>query len=262
MRYLIEVFVLQLKCSTIYRANWLFSAAAEFIPLAGLLMYLSGVFPAADAVHGYSKPELITYYVITFALSGWIPTVWYEVGNNIRTGQVSSYLLKPVSYFWHYAVRQFAVSLSYVLFCAGFVIALVLSFPGNFLLPGSPSQAVLFLVSAGMAFQLAYQVGYLIHLSAFWVDDLTGILSVVYLLQTVLSGQLFPIDFLPGPIARVVAWMPFPYIFYLPAKVYLGAPGSETLAGLATAAAWLLLTGLAIRGAWSAGLRIYHARGG
>jgi len=262
LRYVADVLKLQIRRSTLYRANLYFSAIAELIPLVGLLLYLGGAFRGVASINGYSDVELTTYYFLGFLLSGWVPTVWYEVGLNIRTGDLNTYLLRPPHYLVHFAVRQLAVSLVYVVIVGSLGILVCLAFPGRVTLPPNPGNLLLSLAAALMAFQLAYQLGCLAHLSAFWLDDLKGILSATYLLQTLLSGQVFPIDFLPSTLASVTKVLPFAYIYWFPARVYLGTTAAQQLQGFAVMGLWIIVTGLALRALWSKGLRVYHARGG
>jgi ABC-2 type transport system permease protein len=262
MRFLAEVFLVQLRRTTTHRANWYFSLLAEAIPLLGLLLYLEGIFPSYGLIYGYGRDDLLTYYVVGLVLSSWIPSVWYEVGNNIRTGRLNSYLLRPSSYLGYFEARQIAVNIGYCLLSVLFAAILGLSFPGSMTLPPSIFHAVAFVVSSLCAFQLAYQVGYLAHLSAFWLDDFAGTLSVTYLVQTVLSGQMFPIDFLPDFAGRILSFTPFPYIVYEPLRVYLGVDPRSTYRGILVCLAWIAITGLMTRLVWNAGLKRYDARGG
>lgn len=257
-----ESFVQQVRSIATYRANLWFSLAAEAIPLLGLVLYLGGVFPAHEVLYGYTRADMLTYYVAGLVLTAWIPTVWWEVGENIRSGALNTYLLRPKSYFWYFWTCQFAVNVWYTSMSLVFAGVLALIFPGSLQPPASLFHGAMFPFTALMAFQLAYQTGYLIYLSAFWIEDVSGLLSVTYLVQTVACGQLFPLDFLPSWASKVASFLPFPYWFFFPLKVYMGLPFDQVLQGIGIAAGWIVLTGVGIKLVWIAGLRRYDARGG
>ena len=262
MRYYAESFVQQIRQSAAYRANLWFSLAAEAIPLLGVLLYFLGVMPEAGTLNGYSQKDMLTYYVLGLLLVAWIPTVWWEVGENIRQGTLNSYLLRPKSYFGYFLSCQGAVSALYTAMSVVFVGALTLLFPGSLRPPPNVFCGAGFLVSSLLGFLLAYQTGYLICLSAFWVEDVTGLLSVTYLLQSVACGQLFPLDFLPRWAYEAIRWSPFPYWFFFPLKIYMGLSKGEILNGLGVTLLWLGITGGFIRVVWNAGIKRYDARGG
>lgn len=245
-----------------YRTNWFFSALAEFIPLIGVVLYLSGVLSASGTIHGYTKQQLMTYYSASFVLAGWIPSVWYEVGNNIRTGRLNGFLLRPVSYFWEFVTKQFAVSLGFVLFYIFFATLVGLAFSDIIFMPKSIDGLLLFFGAALVAFLLAFQIGFLTHLSAFWFDDLMGFLTVSGLLQAFAFGQLFPLDFLPVWLYKALMYTPFAYVYYFPTRIFLGLDGAQIARGFAVSMLWIVLTAIAIRALWGRGLRRYHARGG
>jgi ABC-2 type transport system permease protein len=261
LRFLVDTFLAQLRRTTMRRANWYFSLLAEAIPVLGVGLYVNVAYPPQGLLYGYTRGELLTYYFVGVALSSWIPSVWYEVGNNIRTGRLNTYLLRPASYLGYFEARHLAVNMGYSSLAIVCVAVIGWMFPGTIILP-RPSNVLLFLLSSACAFQLSYQVGYLVHLSAFWVDDFQGSLSVVYLFQSILSGQAFPLDFLPNSIAGIIQYTPFPYLFYEPLRVFLGVSPDIALRGIVIAIAWIAATGIAIRLVWNAGLKRYDARGG
>jgi ABC-2 type transport system permease protein len=234
---------------------------AEAIPILGLVLYLGLAFPEQGLLFGYSRNDLLTYYIVGIAMSSWLPSVWYEVGNNIRNGRLNTYLLRPTSYMGYFEACQLSVNLGYGSLAAACAAIIGWMIPGAVVLPG-PLNFLLFLLSALCAFQLAFQLGYLVHLSAFWVDDFRGSLSVVYVFQSALSGQAFPLDFLEGPIASIIQYTPFPYLFYHPLRIFLGVDPAVALRSLAMTVAWIAVTGLAIPLVWNAGLSRYDARGG
>jgi ABC-2 type transport system permease protein len=74
---------------------------------------------------------------------------------------------------------------------------------------------------------------------------------------------MFPLDLLPPFWAGLLKMLPFQYLAYFPAAVFLGKiSGPELAWGLVTEAAWVLFFFAVSRGLFRWGLRRYSAFGG
>lgn len=97
----------------------------------------------------------------------------------------------------------------------------------------------------------------------FWFLEVTSLLYVVGTLNFFLSGHMFPLDLLPPFWAGLLKTLPFQYLAYFPAMIFLGkVEGAELVRGLSAAAGWACLFFLASRGLLRRGLRRYSAFGG
>ena len=64
----------------------------------------------------------------------------------------------------------------------------------------------------------------------FWFLEVTSLLYIVMTLNFFISGHMLPLDLLPQPWAALLKALPFQYMAYFPAVVFLGkvqgmAPG-------------------------------------
>jgi ABC-2 type transport system permease protein len=83
------------------------------------------------------------------------------------------------------------------------------------------------------------------------------------LMNFLLSGHMFPLELLPGSIGAFVDFLPFKYLAYFPAAVFLGKiDGQEMYVGLAVEAAWVLLFFVLARLLWHRGVQRYSGFGG
>jgi ABC-2 type transport system permease protein len=98
---------------------------------------------------------------------------------------------------------------------------------------------------------------------AFWLLEVTSLLYIVNTLNFFVSGHMFPIDLLPPPWNGLLKVLPFQYLAYFPAAVFLGKiEGQELLQGLLAEAAWALFFFILARWLYRIGLRRYSAYGG
>jgi len=77
------------------------------------------------------------------------------------------------------------------------------------------------------------------------------------------SGQMFPLDLLGPPWDALLKWLPFQYLAYFPAVVFLGEVQGRTLVeGLLRELAWAVFLIFLSRWLFARGLRRYSAYGG
>jgi ABC-2 type transport system permease protein len=78
-----------------------------------------------------------------------------------------------------------------------------------------------------------------------------------------ISGQMFPLDLLPQPWAGLLKVLPFQYMAYFPAVVFLGKiQGWALVLHLLGELAWALAFMVLARVLYRFGLRRYSAYGG
>jgi ABC-2 type transport system permease protein len=100
-------------------------------------------------------------------------------------------------------------------------------------------------------------------LLAFWVLEVSTFIFILFALEYIAGGHMFPLDILPPVIERLVYLTPFPYQMYFPVSIYLGqTTGPDLWQGMATQAGWVVATFVLARVVWARGLKRYSAVGG
>jgi ABC-2 type transport system permease protein len=120
-----------------------------------------------------------------------------------------------------------------------------------------------YVVSLLLAFVVGFYFEACIGMVGFWLLEVTSLLYIVNTLNYFISGHMFPIDLLPSPFPEILKLLPFQYMAYFPAAIFLGkVQGAALWEGLLTEAAWaVILLGMS-RSLFRIGLRRYSAYGG
>lgn len=253
---------MEIQAAAQFRMNFFLSILVEALPLIGLLYLWIFVFNDGGDLYGYSAAQVITYYVIGTAVAGWLPTVWWEVSDNIRDGSLTRFLVLPINYLGYYFSREIASQLVYFSMTLMVILPVILLLH-PYLMLAAPVNLLLFIASLLVGFCLTFMMQSCIHLLAFWFDSVTGFLSVFSLVSAFLSGAFFPLDFLPEPFLRITAVLPFQYLRFTPLQIYLGNIGVRSaLMSLAAAAAYTIVFYLAAGFLWRRGASRYAAPGG
>ena len=129
-----------------------------------------------------------------------------------------------------------------------------------------PTEAGTWLAYAA-SLVLAFLVGFFFETSVgmvgFWFLEVTSLLYIVMTLNFFISGHMLPLDLLPWPWAGLLKMLPFQYMAYFPAVVFLGkVRGRELALGLLAELGWALAFFALSRWLYRRGLRRYGAFGG
>ncbi|RJR25162.1 hypothetical protein C4578_01865, partial [Candidatus Microgenomates bacterium] len=237
----------------------------NFVSFFALVIFWLAIYGVGENVFGYEKSQMITYLIgIAFLRSLVLASRSFEISRHIRRGELSRYLLWPLSINSFWFGRDLAdksINLIFAFFEIGLVI---LIFKLNLYFPQSPANWIFFIVLVLLSTLLYYFLSFCISILAFWTEDVWAtrwLLGIIFL--EFLSGAFFPLDILPGWLSRVVYFTPFPYLVFFPLKIWLGQVAiGESFRVLAITIFWLGLFYFLSSYLWKKGFRKYGAYGG
>jgi ABC-2 type transport system permease protein len=251
-----------------YRFNFLARTLFGFIPLTALLLLWRTIYAGkgdAPTVASYTLAEMISYYLLITlvdALTAVNEDDW-QIAADIKDGNISQFLLKPVDYLWYRLWLFVAGRLTYVAVAFVPLLCLIAVLRQYFVLPPDAGAFVCFLVSLVLTALLQFFLSYATAMLAFWVLEVSTFIFILYAFEYIASGHLFPLDLLPPALERALYFTPFPYQLYFPVAVYMGkVTGAELAQGLLIQLLWVLAAYGAARMAWARGIRHYAAAGG
>ena len=259
-----------------YRADFALGTLMRFLPIVTQIFLWSAVFQGMGVgrtasgnsnglIAGYSYHDFIAYYLLAMlgrAFSS-MPGLAGGIARDIRDGTVKKYLLQPVDMLGFLLCNRVAHKLVYygiALAPFGLVFFLCRSF-----FPGAPSSTTFaaFILSLVLTFVLGFFMEAALGMIGFWFLEVSSLLFVFMLVSFFFSGHMFPIDMLPGCFPAVMRALPFEYLAYFPAAVFLGKiQGTELAVGLAIQAGWAIAFYICAHVAFHYGVRRYSAYGG
>jgi ABC-2 type transport system permease protein len=265
-RKYLSVFNIGLQNTFVYRWNFLLRSLFGVVPLVGTVYIWRAIFEERGAsVGGYEYASMIYYFLLTILVDNLVtPTEdEWQIAADIREGQISAFIIKPVDYlayrlslFWSYRLLYTAVTLP--------PVALIFLFFRHFIT--LPEEGITWLITALsllMAALIQFFIAYSLALLAFWILEISTVVFILYSFEYFLSGHIFPLDIMPAAIQSALKWLPFTYELFFPIAVFLEkVRGRELYEGLAIQAGWMLLTLLLARMLWRRGIRHYQAFGG
>jgi ABC-2 type transport system permease protein len=253
------------KAGIEYRVNILFSLAGAIAPVViqtalWAVLYSGG--GSAD-MFGFSYAQMVAYTVVAQIVSRLVRTGFeYDMNNDIRSGSLDRYLVKPVGYFGY---RLFAFLGDKIVQTAamGALLAAAVAFLSvalGFAL--SIPAVLLFLLGMAAAFILNFLIFWCIGLVGFWLTEVGYLFEAVRIVIIALSGGIFPLSVFGPGAERVLAFLPFRFTIQFPTELLAGrVAAGDILPSFALAGSWILMLAAMAQAAWARGLRRFAAVG-
>lgn len=218
MKKCLSIFKATLKEYFAYRFNFLIWRLRVMISFLIPLFLWSSITQNAS-FNGYNEKNIINYFIYAYLISIFIlSTQTVNIAGQIQNGEIINFLLKPVSFFKYYLIRDLADKFLNVfcsifeLTCLIYIFKLPLSYP-NF------QKFFLFLIFLTIGFFISFFITLAISFIGFYSNEVWAPRFVFMVLIQVLSGIYFPLDLLPKSLFNILLLTPFPYYFFIPIKI-------------------------------------------
>ena len=257
-----QLFTAQFQAAAQYRIQVLLWMLFSVIrPTIFLAAWVAVARARGGAVEGFSAADFAGYY-IGLTLVGHLTAAWnsFEFEWQVRQGALSPKLLRPLHPL-HYAVVEnqvFKIATLPPLSVA--LVLLALTFDVRFTTEWW--HVALFVPSIALAWALNFMLGWVVATSAFWLQRVETLNTLLQRTSFVFAGQIAPVALMPGVLQAVCYALPFYYILGAPTEILLGAVTPErAFVLLARQSVWLAVCIGVFSVCWSRGLRQYSAVG-
>lgn len=234
-----------------------FGEIAEYLILVLLWSRLFGDQPL---IYGYTKSEMITYFLVGSIVTAAVRTYARDsVARDIRDGGLSAFLVKPMSYLKYVTAREFGrVSLPAILSVLTSLIVLI-PFYSMLVSPASTGHFLMMLAMLVLAIIIDALMSMLVGFITFWTDETEAIFDVILRLKRFFSGGYFPLSIAPAFLLTLTFWLPFGYSFFIPMQLYLGKMTIlQGVYGLGIEAGWIIILYILVRVIYARGLKRYE----
>jgi ABC-2 type transport system permease protein len=266
MNKYLQVFKISFQQEFVYRLNFVMWRVRNILQILLVFFLWDTVFAQQGrVVFGYDRARILTYVfglliVRAFVLSARA----MEVAGEVSRGDLSNYLIKPLSYFKYWLTRDISSKALNLAFAGveTFVLFLILKPP--FFIQTNLLSLAGFLIAIISAMFIYFVLLFITSAVPFWMPEAgwAAHFLVTAVAVEFLSGALFPLDILPGAIQSVLSYTPFPYLIFFPLQVYLGkVTGIAMFKGIFVSFFWAVILWFVMSSVWKRGLKVYQAHG-
>lgn len=191
-------------------------------PIYFIVQYFiwSAAYGGKTQINGMDLAQIITYFGAS-TLIGYLTMDFadWNLQMLVRTGKFLTFALRPIHHrFFAFSQKVghrvlgliFEFIPCYIIFTVLFRVSLVPKYIGWTIL------------SVMLAFLMNFYIHYILGMTAFWFTQSSGIRRVFDLLSGVFSGIFIPLVFFPQTLQKILFFLPFPYMSYVPVMVFTG----------------------------------------
>lgn len=227
----------------------LFSSMLIAVITATLAFLWVAALPDGESIQGYDAVKMVWYIAVAEAVvNGVDQRLMIRIGEDLRRGDLTVELLRPVTLVWMLMAREIGRSI------ARFALSLPACCAVAWIAAGPPPSWVgmATLVITGplaVIVQMLLVIG--ASSSALWLGDSTAAWFVLQKLVFLLGGMLLPLEFWPGAWGDVLTLLPWASTAYVPAHLAVQPDLARGLALVGLQLFWIIaltaLTALAWR---------------
>ncbi|MCL2050348.1 MAG: ABC-2 family transporter protein [Lachnospiraceae bacterium] len=275
MSKLLKTAEIGLQQSIVYKNNFLLGFVSGAFGLVVQLVFWPVLFSSgtefgyasieSTTIAGYYLNEMITYSVLVYFIQR--GTSMMNIGSiiqgDITSGGLNIHLIRPIKYLW----TKWIMSISGQLINFGLSIFVFLCISillkANFAFPEAAVNVFLVVLFVFFAYILSFLINCIIGLLAFWLLEVNSLNTFVGMGVAILSGAIFPLDFITTNFGVLLKYLPFSYLAFIPTQVYLGKFSfTDVIHNIAICFSWIGLLIIVTKKLWENGIRRYSAFGG
>lgn len=267
LRKYFNIFRVSLIERMAYRGDFLLGSILRFLPMITTILLWHAVYEGAQSnnLGGFSYRDMIAYLLLVHIsrMFSSMPTLAVGIARDIREGAIKKYLIQPLDMIGYLVAYRVAHKCAYIAMSCLPYACLFLACAGFF--DGFPDALTMlvYVLTLLLGFVIGFFFDCCIGMVGFWFLEVTSFLYVINTLNFFLSGHMFPLDLLPSFWVTLLKLLPFQYLAYFPAAVFLGKiQGRALIEGLLLEVVWAVMLVFLARWLYARGLRHYSAFGG
>lgn len=262
IRHWYAIFKIYVQEGFAYRVSGLVWILIDAVTAITMPLVMIASLSASGNISGYNAQDFVLYYICLVLIGNFVTCHFmWDFAMEIKEGQFTTFLLKPVSYFQFMFVRNLAWRIVRSgLFIPIFVLLLI----------GYRQYLHSAEVYANGIFWISLILGHLVSFTfvmamctiAFFVQEATAIFNLYYIPMMLLSGRIVPIQILPGWLHSFSYFTPFYFTTGVPTEILIGRLSGEQAWNLvALQLVWLIVSYVLFRIFWKIGLKHYTGVG-
>jgi len=211
-----------------YRSRFLLWTIANTITLLVQVFLWIAIFnnSPTETINGYSKQMMINYVIISKIIESiTFVSIEQQVARDLQSGSIVNSFTKPINYEIEVLFKALGGIIgSTIIFAPIYCLILIIfNADGEIVISNFNIIIMLFFIlHLIISFVLNFLVSLIFSSILFKTIKHGGVYEIKKILIMFLSGALFPINFYPLFLSKVLEYTPFIYIRYVPINILFG----------------------------------------
>lgn len=245
-----------------YRASGIIWILTDVTTAVTMPLVWANANTAGGSIAGYRTSDFVLYYLCMLMLGSFITShIMWELATEIKEGQFSTALLRPMSFFQLTYIRNISWRIIRCTLFAPFFLALLFMYR-NLLGEATLNLGWEFWASFILGHFVSFTFVMMMSMLALFTQEVYSIFELYYIPMLFLSGQLFPISLLPPQVVSLAKIFPFYFTTGAPTEILIGrVRGTEAVQNIAIQIVWIGVAYGLSKILWKKGLRHYTGVG-
>lgn len=211
-----------------------------------------------------SDSQIIAYYLLSIVVLR-LTQSWSmeDLGQKIKDGLMSIYLIKPANYEIFQISKDFSLKIIRLITLTPFIFIFSWIFASALeVINAHGIQLLLFLFACVLGYGINYYLQNIIGLLAFWLQNTYGASHLYFTANSLFNGQAVPFALMPATLQLIVIYLPFRYILSFPIEILIqDLSNQELFKGFIWGFLWLLIAMVLSKVIYSKGIKSYTSVG-
>lgn len=242
----------------VYRLSFLLWRFRMLLNLFIIYFFWNSIFEKKTLIFGYTESQMLTYILVSSVISSFVlGTRTIDIANQIISGDIINLILKPFSFFKYYLTRDTADKILNMSLAFVEIVFIIFVFRPDIFIQKNILIYFIFFLFVVSGTLISFFISLSLSFIGFWTTEVWSPRFIYFILIFFLSGTYFPLDILPKPVYYILLSTPFPYLYFLPSRIYLSGIGNYLIFPFFVSMIWVYVTYLIARSLWKKGLKSY-----
>ena len=206
-----------------FRAEVIVYSILDVLPYFVLFFVWKAIFQQVDTVNDFTLSTIVNYYLLVIVIER-LSATHFEGwrSEEIRMGKIDYFLTRPFSYISEIYSKELGSKIISILFSFPIISLFFISNVFIYNIDQSYltlANLLIFLVLMVVAHTIQFFIALWIVLITFWMEGSSGLEHFKWIVLTLFSGAMVPIEFMPNWLKTLTNILPFKYVFSVPISV-------------------------------------------
>ena len=263
MHKYLEIAKIHLKDQLVWRTDVALNIIFTISKIIFAYLLWGIIFGEREIVNGFTFYGMMSYYIVSTFLNQLEKSegVSKEINKQIRAGTFSKYMVVPINIEGYFLAMEFGMTLFYVIFdfLAGAVWIGLFKIKFQFTTNLFVIVCAILIIIIGIIFMV--QLNYYLGILTLKYQGIGTFLMIKNNLISFVTGSFIPLALFPDIIVKIMRFLPFYYITYLPSMLLVGYCEDEAVQGIVILLIWCVVLQLVIQYTWNKYVRKYEGVG-